>query len=489
MLGDGVPRLKACVFDIFLPLSGDEMRLNDGNSHLPSDTAVRPAGASCLQVKTRVSMTLVSPWKAITMGRPSIVCFTFSLCALIGVLAGLAGHLGYAVESRTDEGTSDWRRLEVFSGDLSAARFGHLLDTLYSPDGGYRNWVHVDDTEVRIKESGGEASGEAIVCFSLGSGDRTEARRYWRTRSEIRVVDSARPLAGVRIGLDPGHIGGAYALMEERSFQIDGGLPIREGDLTLMVARILGEKLVRLGAGVWLVREDASPVTEKRPEDLRDIAASRLEQSGSVEANASPEIREEAVEKMSEWLFYRVSEIQSRAKKVNVEIQPDFVIALHFNAAAGPDGPADVQAVDENHLHIIVNGAYLGRELDDDRIRNAMFFKLFQQTAKEEIPFAEAIADAMAEATGLPAFSYAGPNALQVGKNPYVWARNLMANRLYECPVIYLEPYVLNNREVISRVIAGDFEGEKMVAGKMRKSLFREYADGVVAGILRYYRQ
>jgi N-acetylmuramoyl-L-alanine amidase len=426
------------------------------------------------------------------MGRPSIVWLTFSPRALIAVLAGLMGHLCYAAESRTDKGASVWHRLEAFSGDLSAARFGHLLEALYSPDGGYRSWIHMDDSEVRIKESGEKASGETIVYFSPGSGDRSEARRYWRTRSEIGVVDSAQPLAGVRIGLDPGHIGGAHALMEERSFRIDGGPPMREGDLTLMVARILREKLVRLGARVWLVREDSSPVTEKRPEDLRDIAASRLEQSGSIEAYANPEIREEAVEKMSEWLFYRVSEIQSRAKKVNVEIQPDFVIALHFNAAAGqdgPDGPADIQAVDENHLDIIVNGAYLEHELDDDRIRNAMFFKLFQQTAKEEIPFAEAIADTMAEATGLPAFSYAGPNASRVGNNPYVWARNLMANRLYECPVIYLEPYVLNNREVISRVIAGDFEGEKMVAGKMRKSLFREYADGVVAGILRYYRQ
>jgi hypothetical protein len=60
VFGDGAPRLKACVFDIFLPPSGHEMRLNDGNSHLPSDTAVRPAGASRLQVNTRVSVAIVS---------------------------------------------------------------------------------------------------------------------------------------------------------------------------------------------------------------------------------------------------------------------------------------------------------------------------------------------------------------------------------------------------------------------------------------------
>ncbi len=62
-----------------------------------------------------------------------------------------------------------------------------------------------------------------------------------------------------------------------------------------------------------------------------------------------------------------------------------------------------------------------------------------------------------------------------------------MANRLYQCPVIYLEPYVLNSREVAERVQAGDYEGWREVAGARRKSLVREYADGIVEGLLQYY--
>ena len=67
---------------------------------------------------------------------------------------------------------------------------------------------------------------------------------------------------------------------------------------------------------------------------------------------------------------------------------------------------------------------------------------------------------------------------------PGVWARNLIANRLYECPVVFLEPYVANSKEVFARILAGDYEGTKKVAGKSRVSLVEEYVDATVAGLV-----
>jgi len=75
-----------------------------------------------------------------------------------------------------------------------------------------------------------------------------------------------------------------------------------------------------------------------------------------------------------------------------------------------------------------------------------------------------------------------------VNGNPYVWARNLLANRLYRCPVVFLEPYVMNNREVWERVQAGDYDGERVVADTLRPSIFREYAETVAEGVAQYYR-
>ena len=99
---------------------------------------------------------------------------------------------------------------------------------------------------------------------------------------------------------------------------------------------------------------------------------------------------------------------------------------------------------------------------------------------------ASAVATAFLEDTGLPAYLYRlGKPARQVG--PALWTRNLLANRLYQCPVLFCEPYVMNNEEVYNRVQAGDYDGEREVAGKLRKSIYREYRDAVVKGLVNYY--
>jgi hypothetical protein len=86
--------------------------------------------------------------------------------------------------------------------------------------------------------------------------------------------------------------------------------------------------------------------------------------------------------------------------------------------------------------------------------------------------------------TRLPAFSYKGPNALKVGKVEGVWARNLLANRLYRCPVVFLEPYRANSIDAYHRILLGDYAGTRKISGVPRASLVREYAKAVADGIL-----
>jgi len=46
-----------------------------------------------------------------------------------------------------------------------------------------------------------------------------------------------------------------------------------------------------------------------------------------------------------------------------------------------------------------------------------------------------------------------------------VYARNLLATRLYRCPVVYCEPYVMNSNDVFARIQAGDYEGMRNING------------------------
>ncbi len=80
-----------------------------------------------------------------------------------------------------------------------------------------------------------------------------------------------------------------------------------------------------------------------------------------------------------------------------------------------------------------------------------------------------------------------GGGKININENPYLWARNLLANRLYQCPVIFLEPYVMNNKEVHDRVQLGDYQGTKPINGVEKKSIYREYADAVTLALNEYY--
>jgi len=198
--------------------------------------------------------------------------------------------------------------------------------------------------------------------------------------------------------------------------------------------------------------------------------------------------KEQTIRWQSEILFYRYSEIRRRAVLVNTRLHPDLVLCLHFNAEGWGD-PKSPNLVDPNHLHLLVNGSYLKEELEFDDERFEMIRRLLSRAYDEELLLAESVAAAMARETQLPPYQY--PTTLtttKVGSTGYVYARNLLATRLYRCPVVYCEPYVMNSHDAFARIQAGDYDGMREINGAQRKSIFREYVDSVADGLAEYYR-
>jgi hypothetical protein len=266
--------------------------------------------------------------------------------------------------------------------------------------------------------------------------------------------------------------------MEERWMVVGNGNPVCEGDMTLQVARMLKPKLEALGASVSLVREKCEPVTSARPESLMTLARDSM----------PPEASPGEVRKTAERLFYRTAEIRARADLVNQTLKPDLVLCLHFNAEAWGD-PNAPTLINRSHLHLVLNGAYNDEEVPLADQRFALLRKLLQRTHQEEILVGSTVAATFATASGLPPYSYPpdSPNARAVPGEPYLWMRNLLANRLYDCPVIFMEPYVMNSTSDYARIQAGDYDGLREIAGTMRPSIFREYADAVAEGLKKHY--
>ena len=371
----------------------------------------------------------------------------------------------------------DWSRLNAFQETITRRDFLALLDKVYAPGGAWKETITVEDTAAHVMTQPG--APPFLLTFAISRETAKSIPRYWRSRLQLPPEEPNRPLAGLRIALDPGHIGGYWAKMEERWFQLGDAPPVTEGDMTLTVAQHLASRLEKLGAEVFLTRSRSAPATPLLIGQLGTAATESL-------VNQAIPGDQAAGKKESERLFYRVAEIRRRATLVNQVLRPDIVICLHFNAEGWGD-PGKPELVEQNHLHFLITGALSPQEISYEDQRFDMLVKLLNRSFLEEVALANVMSRRMSAPTGLPPFAYRTGAAIRVNANPYVWARNLLANRLFACPVVYIEPYVMNNRLVFERIQAGDYDGLREFGGVMRQSIYREYADAVAEGILAYY--
>ena len=416
------------------------------------------------------------------MKRTALLTFSLLSLALTNRAADNIGVLGSKPK---------WSVLEHYQETITRDEFTQLIQNVYCTHGFAPDLIEVNNDTARILTNR-ESQNFLTLRFAKSDAARNLVPHLWHPAKSLPPAKAEKPLSGLRIALDPGHLGGEWAKMEERWFQVDSAQPVQEGDLTLKVARLLAPRLRELGAKVFFVRNGNDPVTAKRPDDFRELARKILIKNSVPQPRADvldpndPQ-KEQTIRWQSEILFYRYSEIRRRAALVNFKLHPDLVLCLHFNAEGWGD-PNNPMLTDINHLHLLVNGSYLQQELEFDDERFEMIRRLLSRAYDEELSLADTIAAAMARETKLPPYEYPTTNSTtKVGTTGYVYARNLLATRLYRCPVVYCEPYVMNSKDAFARIQTGDYEGTRNVNGLERKSIFREYADSVVDGLVEYY--
>ncbi len=414
----------------------------------------------------------------------AIVALSLSILSPAGRAADNLGILGAHPR---------WNVLERYQETITRDEFASLIENVYCTHGFAPDLIAINDKDARILTNR-DAQKFFTLRFAKDNASAERVPRLWQPAKSLPPVKPTKPLSGLRIALDPGHLGGKWAKMEERWFQVGDSPPVQEGDLALRVARLLAPRLRKLGARVSFVRNSAEPITAQRPDDFRELAKKILIKNGVPQPrrdvlDPNDPDKEQTIRWQSEILFYRYSEIRRRAVLVYMKLHPDLVLCLHFNAEGWGD-PSHPTLIDNNHLHLLVNGSYLKDELELDDERFEMIRRLLSRAYVEELPLADTIAGAMARDTHLPAYEYPTADTVtKVGSIGYLYARNLLATRLYRCPVVYCEPYVMNSRDAFARIQAGDYEGLRNVNGIERKSIFREYADSVVDGLAEYYRK
>jgi N-acetylmuramoyl-L-alanine amidase len=388
-----------------------------------------------------------------------------------------------------------WFPIDLYQGTLTRQQFEQKLHELYDPFSAFTPYLDINDSRVVIYPSAKDHAVPQFVLQFAPPNQPREPMRWFRTPEEIRAVSHPldKPLLGLRVAIDPGHIGGPWAQMEERSTRYRGSAPVQEGDLNLITGRLLKQELTNMGASVYVVRDSTEPVTPYRPDDFIEEARELLvaHSSHATNLHALPPDKlnllfGQRLMELSEFLFYRCSEIKERGNRIRNNFVPDITVVLYIDATPG-SGRGHVTNGNANIF--FVGGSYTRTEMADPDMQRRCIYKMVEGGAGIEAEVASAIANVFAQRTGLGPVKYGDSSTTRsvVPSNPYVVARNLAANREYDGPVVCTEPYFMNNKTVYQRLLAGDYDGQRTFDGKSYGSIFREYADCVAQGLVKAY--
>lgn len=450
--------------------------------------------------------------------------------SLLGMLS-VEGAAVKPTDLLQDPLPEEWQSLAAYSNALTRSNFEERLKTVFDPTGSLIPFLKIMDQEVQVFAQTNAAtqtnplvsisfaprSGSSLLIEQLSTPAQvfpdftpspTPDTNSLLSKIFSALVDPAAlpisisqstnqttksptlPLAGLRIAIDPADIGGAWGSMEDRSTLYPGFGRIQEGDLNLIVSQILSKRLRELGAEVFVTRENAEPSTTLTLKEVQQVVPQVLAYHRNI-LSKTFRSRTENIRKSSpiyqrivaEVLLTKNLEARARAEKTRKAMKPDITIILQFDAT-GAKHRNNFPKINRNILFI--SGAYTAKEITSDpRQRLRLLTKLLQNVTPSEIRVAHAISKHLNETTGFPPVHYGNSwSTRSIANDPYVVARNLLLSREHDGPVVVTEPYFMNQEETLLRLLAGDYEGTQLIAGKPRISIYREYANAVADGLV-----
>src|SRR5258707_5085322 len=146
---------------------------------------------------------------------------------------------------------ADWSTLARYQQTISCADFETLLTHVYCPSGALSNYLSFTSNSVTVFSTPEKTN----TLFTLRFADKSSSL-------------TPHPSSFHRIALDPGHIGGEWARMEERYFERGKDRPVEEAVLNLTVARLLKARLETAGGEGFFPKNNPQPAPKKKSQDV-----------------------------------------------------------------------------------------------------------------------------------------------------------------------------------------------------------------------------
>ena len=118
-----------------------------------------------------------------------------------------------------------WNVLEKYQETITHDDFAHLLNDVYCTHGISDGLIQIGSESARILENRDTQTFFALR-FAPDKNSCNPIPRLWHPAKLLPPAKHAKPLSNLRIALDPGHLGGEWAKMEERWFQVGDSAPV-----------------------------------------------------------------------------------------------------------------------------------------------------------------------------------------------------------------------------------------------------------------------
>lgn len=270
-----------------------------------------------------------------------------------------------------------------------------------------------------------------------------------------------KPLQGLRVAIDPGHVAGDMAMgriekkyldmKPDSTGRLKQHVQIVEGQLTLQTALLLKQSLQEAGAEVMLTRskpnESAFGKTfdEWMKQDMK-AAVDSLFKVGKISAAEKKSFSGKISPRDAFRKVFFELELQERARKINA-FKPDLTVIIHFNV---DEMNTDWKRPTEKNFNMaFVPGSFMKNELNTSLARLEFLRLLVTDDIERSVQLSGMSVQAFEQHLKVPAASPTDAKYLTDACMPTsakgVFARNLTLTRLVHGPLVYGETLYQDN--------------------------------------------
>jgi len=327
--------------------------------------------------------------------------------------------------------------------------------------------------------------------------DKKDSLSYFIKKDSLKERNTPHAINGMKIAIDPGHIGGAYHMGETESrcmtLAIDSANQIKlvEGNLSFFTALILKHKLDSLGAQVMLTRNDtglsALGITffEWKKRIKNKTYLDSLINNNLISEKGVHLLNTHLADKVLFSEVFASVDMAARAKKINA-FQPDVTVIIHYNVNEKNTGWN--HTTDRDYVMAFVPGCVTAEDMKTLAGRLNFLRLLLSPDIENSVKLSSAVANTISKKLNVPLAqkseaTYLTERCLSTSERG-VYSRDLALTRLIRGPLVYSEPlYQDNNRECILLTAKDD-----SISGYAISKRIEQVAEAYYEGILEYIK-